>query len=71
VSGKPGIAQRSSLSSGERVRVRASVKTDFARRDGIIVASHVTNTLPKKQLERKLYEAMRLALARFEEGRKL
>ena len=40
-------------------------------RDGIHVASYVTKLIPKKQLERKLHEAVRLARARLEEGRKL
>jgi predicted nuclease of restriction endonuclease-like (RecB) superfamily len=37
-------------------------------RSGIHVASYVTDTIPKKQLERKLREAVRLARARLEEG---
>jgi predicted nuclease of restriction endonuclease-like (RecB) superfamily len=35
-------------------------------RDGIHVASYVTKLIPKKQLERKLHEAVRLARARLE-----
>ena len=35
-------------------------------RDGIHVASYVTKLLPKKQLERKLHQAVRLARARLE-----
>jgi hypothetical protein len=60
-----------SLSSGERVRVRASVKTNFLERDGIHIASYVTKAIPKKQLEQKLHQAVRLTRARLEEGRKL
>lgn len=37
-------------------------------RDGIHVASYVTKLIPKKQLERKLHEAVRLARARLERG---
>lgn len=37
-------------------------------RDGIHVASYVTKAIPKKQLERKLHEAVRLARARLERG---
>ena len=58
-----------SLSSGERVRVRASVKTNFLERDGIHIASYVTKAIPKKQLEQKLHEAVHLARARLEEKR--
>ena len=39
-------------------------------RDGIHVASYVTKEIPKKQLERKLHEAVRLARARLEKGEK-
>ncbi|HMP81097.1 MAG TPA: PDDEXK nuclease domain-containing protein [Verrucomicrobiota bacterium] len=38
-------------------------------RDGIHVASYVTKEIPKKQLERKLHEAVRLARARLERGK--
>jgi predicted nuclease of restriction endonuclease-like (RecB) superfamily len=38
-------------------------------RDGIHVASYVTKLIPKKQLERKLHQAVRLARARLERGR--
>ncbi len=68
-SGKPEIVQPCSLSPGERVRVRASVRTNFMERNGIHVASHVTKLIPKKQLERKLHEAVRLARARLEKGK--
>jgi predicted nuclease of restriction endonuclease-like (RecB) superfamily len=37
-------------------------------RDGIHVASYVTKLIPKRQLERKLHEAVRLARARLERG---
>ena len=37
-------------------------------RDGIHVASYVTKLIPKKQLEQKLHEAVRLARARLEHG---
>lgn len=37
-------------------------------RDGIHVASYVTKLIPKKQLEQKLHEAVRLARARLERG---
>jgi predicted nuclease of restriction endonuclease-like (RecB) superfamily len=37
-------------------------------RDGIHIASYVTKAIPKKQLERKLHEAVRLARARLERG---
>ncbi len=40
-------------------------------RDGIHVASYVTKLIPKKQLERKLHQAVRLARARLEEGKNL
>jgi hypothetical protein len=66
---KNGTANRCSLSPGERVRVRASVKTNFKERDGIHVASHGTKLIPKKQLEQKLHEAVRLARERFEENK--
>jgi predicted nuclease of restriction endonuclease-like (RecB) superfamily len=39
-------------------------------RDGIHVASYVTKLIPKKQLERKLHEAVRLARARLAQGGK-
>ncbi len=39
-------------------------------RDDIHVASYLTKLLPKKQLERKLHEAVRLARARFWEERR-
>ena len=38
-------------------------------RDGIHVASYLTKMIPKKRLEQKLHEAVRLARARLEEGR--
>ncbi len=38
-------------------------------RDAIHVASYVTKLIPKKQLEQKLHEAVRLARARLENGR--
>lgn len=38
-------------------------------RDGIHVASYVTKLIPKKQLERKLHEAVRVARARLERGK--
>jgi len=38
-------------------------------RDDIHVASYVTKAIPKKQLERKLHEAVRLARARLERGK--
>jgi predicted nuclease of restriction endonuclease-like (RecB) superfamily len=38
-------------------------------RDGIHVASYLTTMIPKKQLERKLREAVRLARARLERGK--
>ena len=38
-------------------------------RDSIHIASYVTKLIPKKQLERKLHEAVRLARARLGEGR--
>jgi predicted nuclease of restriction endonuclease-like (RecB) superfamily len=38
-------------------------------RDGIHVASYVTKLIPKKQLERKLHEAVRRARARLEQGK--
>ena len=38
-------------------------------RDSIHVASYVTKLIPKKQLERKLHEAVRLARARLERGK--
>lgn len=38
-------------------------------RDGIHIASYVTKAIPKKQLEQKLHEAVRLARARLEERR--
>lgn len=69
-SGKPEIVQRCALSSGERVRVRASVQANFMERDGIHVASYVTKAIPKEQLERKLHEAVRLARARLAQGGK-
>jgi len=53
-----------SLSPGERVRVRASVKTNFSERDGMQFANYGTKAIPKKQLERKLREAVRLARVR-------
>jgi len=37
---------------------------------GIHVASYLTKAIPKKQLEQKLHQAVRLARARLEEGRK-
>jgi predicted nuclease of restriction endonuclease-like (RecB) superfamily len=37
-------------------------------RDGIHVASYMTKLIPKKQLERKLHQAVRLARARLERG---
>lgn len=37
-------------------------------RDGIHVSSYVTKAIPKKQLERKLHEAVRLARAQLERG---
>lgn len=39
------------------------------KRDDIHVASYLTKLLPKKQLERKLHEAVRLARARLERGK--
>lgn len=60
-----------SLSLGERAGVRASVKSNLLERDGIHVASYVTKAIPKKQLEQKLHQAVRLARARLDEGRKL
>ena len=39
-------------------------------RDGIHVASYLTKEIPKKQLERKLHEAVRMAWARLEQGGK-
>jgi predicted nuclease of restriction endonuclease-like (RecB) superfamily len=38
-------------------------------RDGIHVASYVTKLIPKKQLEQKLHQAVRLARARLERGK--
>lgn len=43
-----------------------SVQTNFMERDGIHVASYVTKAIPKKQLEQKLHQAVRLARARLE-----
>jgi predicted nuclease of restriction endonuclease-like (RecB) superfamily len=40
-------------------------------RDGIHVASYLTKMIPKKQLEQKLHEAVRLARARLEVGKRL
>ena len=68
---KQKTADRCSLSPGERVRVRASVKTNFPERSGIHVASYLTKLIPKKRLEQKLHEAVRMARARLEHGRKL
>jgi predicted nuclease of restriction endonuclease-like (RecB) superfamily len=39
------------------------------KRDDIHVASYVTKVIPKKQLERKLHQAVRLARARLERGK--
>jgi hypothetical protein len=44
---------------------------EMKERDGIHVASYVTKLIPKKQLEQKLHQAVRLARARLEEGGKL
>jgi len=67
--GKDGVADRCSLSPGERVRVRASVKTNFRERNGIHVASHLTKLIPKKRPEQKLHEAVRMARPRLERGK--
>jgi hypothetical protein len=63
---KNRIADCYSISPGERGKVRASVDTDCSERDGIHVRP---KAIPKKPLERKLHEALRLARARLERGR--
>jgi hypothetical protein len=60
------MTKRGSLSSGERVRVRASVDTLSLNRSGIHVAGYVTKLIPKRRLEQKLHEAVKLARARLQ-----
>ena len=48
--------------------MRASVDTHRLNQSGIHVASYVTKLIPKKRLEQKLHEAVKMARARLAAG---
>jgi len=65
-SDKCEVTKCGSLSPGERARVRASVDTQSLNQSGIHVASYVTKLIPKKRLEQKFHEAVKMARARMQ-----